>query len=263
MVAPPAPAPVAVVKVKAAAPSTDPSQLSFSTLDFSTTALLAANASSSLLKPKKNRHTLPKDPNAALAVLAVRKERLEALNPEQRERAEEKARWEKVELKAGGEKVRDDEKRLKKMAKRQETGKAKSAKAWSVVAFLFRAITDSLCDAGRRGRRLSLRRRRLRSRSETAISLHELSRPRTRRSESRPSRKWSRPFRKPLRIETSREDDLDSSSRSVVSVQCNLPLFFIRICCCSLGAKFEFCCLFSLFFCLASDSSTITASHSA
>lgn len=65
-----------------------------------------------------------------MEVLAKRKERLEALNPEQRERKEEKDRWEKVGLKAEGEKVRDDEKRLKKMAKRQEKIKSKSAKAW-------------------------------------------------------------------------------------------------------------------------------------
>lgn len=86
---------------------------------------------------KKTKHSLPKDPNAALEVLAARKERMEALNPEQRERKEEKERWEKVEMKAGGEKVRDDEKRLKKMAKRQEKGKAKSAKAWFVSFLLF------------------------------------------------------------------------------------------------------------------------------
>ncbi|KAL8281209.1 hypothetical protein RQP46_006243 [Phenoliferia psychrophenolica] len=131
--APPAPKPKAVV---------DASQLSFSTLDFSTTALLNAQAIAasggskttlvgSSATVKKNRHALPKDPNAALAVLEARKERLEKLNPEQREKKEEKDRWEKVELKAGGEKVRDDEKRLKKMAKRQEKIKSKSAKAWS------------------------------------------------------------------------------------------------------------------------------------
>lgn len=82
------------------------------------------------LQTKKSRHALPKDPNAALEVLAARKERLEKLNPEQREKKEEKDRWEKVEMKAEGGKVRDDEKRLKKMAKRQEKIKSKSAKAW-------------------------------------------------------------------------------------------------------------------------------------
>jgi hypothetical protein len=82
---------------------------------------------------KKNRHALPKDANQALEILQKRKERLEALDPEKREKKEDKERWEKVLLKAEGEKVRDDETRLKKMAKRQEREKRKSAKAWCVV----------------------------------------------------------------------------------------------------------------------------------
>ena len=83
------------------------------------------------MQKKKHRLSLPKDPNAALQVLAARKERLEALDPEQREKREERDRWDKVTLKAEGEKVRDDERRLKKMAKRQEQIKSKSAKAWA------------------------------------------------------------------------------------------------------------------------------------
>lgn len=137
------PAPTPAAPAPKAKPAVDASQLSFSTLDFSTTALLNAQAIAksggsksklvgSAASPKKNRHALPKDANAALAVLEARKERLEKLNPEQREKREDKDRWEKVELKAGGEKVRDDEKRLKKMAKRQEKMKSKSAKAWCV-----------------------------------------------------------------------------------------------------------------------------------
>lgn len=145
VVAAPTPTPTAIVPASPAprAAKVDASQLTFSTLDFSTTALLNAQAIAasggskskllgSSVAVKKNRHALPKDANAALEVLAARKERLEALNPEQREKREEKDRWEKVELKAGGEKVRDDEKRLKKMAKRQEKVKSKSAKAWCV-----------------------------------------------------------------------------------------------------------------------------------
>lgn len=113
-------------------PAADASALTFSTLDFSTSALLAAQAGQAKAGSKrKNRHDLPKDANAALDILAARKAKLEELNPEQREKAEDKARWEKVELKASGEKVRDDEKRLKKMAKRQEKVKSKSAKAWA------------------------------------------------------------------------------------------------------------------------------------
>lgn len=140
----------AIVKPSTPTPSAADA-LSFSTLDFSTTALLAANSSLSkktaekLGIKKKNRHDLPKDAEKALEVLAARKERLEKLNPEQRERQEEKERWEKVGLKAEGEKVRDDEKRLKKMAKRQEKIKSKSAKAWCVSSFYrFRSVVSCM-----------------------------------------------------------------------------------------------------------------------
>ena len=172
------PKPGPLVK-KVSKPAPDDS-LSFSTLDFSTADLLRAQKAgikpSALDKKKRNRHDLPKDANAALEVLAGRKARLEALDPEQREKREEKDRWEKVGLKAEGEKVRDDEKKLKKMAKRQEKIKSKSAKAWSVPLLRLYAHSHSLLrrplppfvdwwcecrwltilasgDAGRRGRR--------------------------------------------------------------------------------------------------------------
>ncbi|GAA5863196.1 hypothetical protein JCM3774_000807 [Rhodotorula dairenensis] len=124
-----------------ASTSTDPSSLTFSTFDFASSSERTADAA---LTPKalkkmqaaagtlkKNRHALPKDANQALEILQKRKDRLEALDPEKREKKEDKERWEKVLLKAEGEKVRDDETRLKKMAKRQEREKRKSAKAWS------------------------------------------------------------------------------------------------------------------------------------
>ncbi|GAA6064043.1 hypothetical protein JCM10212_001469, partial [Sporobolomyces blumeae] len=124
--------------------SADPSQVAFSNLDFTSLTEKAADATltpqqrKQMLKAagaaKKNRHDLPKDANAALEILEKRKQRMDELDPEKREKAEDKERWEKVLLKAEGEKVRDDEKRLKKMAKRQEREKRKSAKAWSVVA---------------------------------------------------------------------------------------------------------------------------------
>lgn len=93
---------------------------------------------------KKNRHDLPKDANKALEILQRRKERLDQLEPEKREKTEDKERWEKVLLKAEGGKVRDDETRLKKMAKRQEREKKKSAKAWCVlVPLLFTSSSSS------------------------------------------------------------------------------------------------------------------------
>lgn len=80
---------------------------------------------------KLQRHALPKDPNQALEVLARKQAQLDSLTPEQREKREDRDRWDKVQLKAEGEKIRDDEKRLKKMAKRQERQKSKSAKLWN------------------------------------------------------------------------------------------------------------------------------------
>ncbi|GAA6021847.1 hypothetical protein JCM11491_001545 [Sporobolomyces phaffii] len=126
---------------KQADQSLDASAVAFSNLDFTSQSqkvsdsAMTPQARKQMLKAtgtlKKNRHDLPKDANAALEILEKRKQRMEELNPEKREKAEEKDRWEKVLLKAEGEKVRDDEHRLKKMAKRQEREKKKSAKAWT------------------------------------------------------------------------------------------------------------------------------------
>ncbi|GAA5983738.1 hypothetical protein JCM5350_002377 [Sporobolomyces pararoseus] len=121
--------------------SADPSSVAFSNLDFTSQSQKVSDSAMTpqqrkqMLKAagalKKNKHDLPKDANAALEILEKRKKRIEELDPEKREKFEEKDRWEKVLLKAEGEKVRDDEKRLKKMAKRQEREKKKSAKAWT------------------------------------------------------------------------------------------------------------------------------------
>ncbi|GAA6051052.1 hypothetical protein JCM3770_005474 [Rhodotorula araucariae] len=131
----------AAAVTSASTSKSDPTSLAFSNLDFATNSERAADAG---LAPKqlkklqaaagtlkKNRHDLPKDANKALEILQRRKERLDALEPEKREKKEDKERWEKVLLKAEGGKVRDDETRLKKMAKRQEREKRKSAKAWT------------------------------------------------------------------------------------------------------------------------------------
>ncbi|KAI0298344.1 surfeit locus protein 6-domain-containing protein [Multifurca ochricompacta] len=85
---------------------------------------IAKSSSSSRLKT-------PSNPTQALQQLASRKEKLAALPEEKRKQIEEQERWEKAEARLEGVKVREDESRLKKAAKRNEKEKANSKKAWT------------------------------------------------------------------------------------------------------------------------------------
>lgn len=71
------------------------------------------------------------NPTQALEHLQKRAEKLAALPEEKRKEIEEKERWAKAQERAEGTKVRDDEGKLKKAAKRIEKQKSKSGKEWS------------------------------------------------------------------------------------------------------------------------------------
>lgn len=73
----------------------------------------------------------PSDPKTALLKLENQKKRLEAMDEEKRKDVEEKEAWLTARRRAEGEKVKDDEKLLKKAVKRKESTKKKSTKEWA------------------------------------------------------------------------------------------------------------------------------------
>lgn len=108
---------------KAASQSATSNEVSFSTLQFDDHGT-----------KKKNKHALPSDPKAAIAVLEARKRKEESRqakgdNSDAHDKAD-LARWGKAEAAAQGVRIRDDEALLRKAAKRREKQKQKSATAW-------------------------------------------------------------------------------------------------------------------------------------
>lgn len=79
-------------------------------------------------KEKKRRG--PTDLLGQLKHQEAKKQRLENMTEEKRAVIEEKDKWAKALKMSAGEKVRDDEKLLKKALKRQEKQKAKSSREW-------------------------------------------------------------------------------------------------------------------------------------
>lgn len=73
----------------------------------------------------------PSDPKTALQKLENQKKRLQEMNDEKRKDVEDKELWLTARRRAEGEKIKDDEKILKKAVKRKEVAKKKSEKDWS------------------------------------------------------------------------------------------------------------------------------------
>ncbi|KAK4686416.1 hypothetical protein P7C73_g3715, partial [Tremellales sp. Uapishka_1] len=96
------------------------------TVSYQHTALPSTSGS----KPKTALKSLS-NPVQALAHLEKHKEKLASLPEEKRKEIEEKERWAKAEERAGGGKVHDEEKSLKKAVKRELKGKAKGSKEWA------------------------------------------------------------------------------------------------------------------------------------
>lgn len=86
------------------------------------------------LLPGHSRKTKSKvsQEQAALDRIEQRKKFLDKIGQQSRERAEEKDRWQKAETRIEGGKVLDEEKRLRKMAKRKEKAKEDSRREWCV-----------------------------------------------------------------------------------------------------------------------------------
>ena len=104
-----------------------------------TNVSFSAVAGPSSSKKSKNL-TTTSNPSLALGQLTTHKEKLAAMPEEKRRAAEEREKWEKAEARMEGVKVKDDEARLKKAAKRKEKVKEKSQKKWCVSSLWTPAV---------------------------------------------------------------------------------------------------------------------------
>ncbi|GHJ88927.1 hypothetical protein NliqN6_5329 [Naganishia liquefaciens] len=115
------PLPKGAAQTKPKAPAVPEDNVSFASIALPSTS---GAKSSSHLKNISN-------PTQALQHLQNQKAKLAELPAEKRKQIEEKEKWAKALERAEGGKVRDDEIRLKKAAKRVDKQKAKSSKEWS------------------------------------------------------------------------------------------------------------------------------------
>ncbi|KXJ90165.1 surfeit locus protein 6-domain-containing protein [Microdochium bolleyi] len=100
---------------------------SFGRFAFGDGAQLSHDLSHVLSSAKKKG---PQDAKTALAKLESQKKRVQAMADEKRKDIENKELWLTAKRRAEGEKVRDDEKMLKKAIKRKDQQKKKSEKEW-------------------------------------------------------------------------------------------------------------------------------------
>ncbi|KAL7619639.1 hypothetical protein AAE478_010180 [Parahypoxylon ruwenzoriense] len=73
----------------------------------------------------------PSDPKTTLQKLENQRKRLQGMDEDKRKDIEDKELWLTARRRAEGEKIKDDEKMLKKAVKRKETTKKKSEKEWT------------------------------------------------------------------------------------------------------------------------------------
>jgi len=100
---------------------------SFGRIAFGDGAQLSHDLSHVLSTGKKKG---PQDAKSALVKLENQKKRMQAMGEEKRKDVEDKELWLTAKRRAEGEKVRDDEKMLKKAIKRKDHDKKKSEKEW-------------------------------------------------------------------------------------------------------------------------------------